>query len=171
VKVALYIGDHAQDGLLTRLGWAATRLAQKGPYDQVTHVEAIHLELSDGTVDIASASLRDEARVRTKKGVQLDPGHWWIVDMPAWSTTGSREWFREHDGAPYDKRGAVATVLPGHPKGGYFFCNHAVGASAGQKAAAYYTPAQFAGICFTFGRDVTLDFFMARAPIGRAALA
>ena len=53
--IAHFVGDHAKDTLLTRAGWWLTRLAQKGPYDNVTHMEAIHELHEDGSVTIASA--------------------------------------------------------------------------------------------------------------------
>lgn len=34
-----YVGNHAQDSLAVRLGWAATRLVQRGQFARVTHVE------------------------------------------------------------------------------------------------------------------------------------
>lgn len=71
MKVALYCGDHKNDTLAVRLGWALTRLVQKGNYANVTHCEAILDENADGTVTIASASIRDGFRVRTKHNVTL----------------------------------------------------------------------------------------------------
>lgn len=155
--VALYIGDHAGDVLYVRLGWALTRLAQKGAFARVTHCEAILGVHADGTADIASSSLRDGG-VRIKQGVRLDPAHWLIADVPQWDDVRSATWFFDQDGAPYDWRGALATVLPGHASEGYF-CNEAVAASAGLQTPQCFTPAQFAAICLSFGRDVTAQFF------------
>lgn len=68
MRVACFIGDHAKDDLLTRIGWVGTRLVQKGSFQRVTHVEAILEEHEDGQVTIGSASLRDGGvRVKTVK--------------------------------------------------------------------------------------------------------
>lgn len=162
MRVALYIGDHAQDAWSVRVGAALTRLVQKGEFGRVTHVEAILAEHGDGTVDIASSSLRDGG-VRIKPRVALTAGHWLVVDVPQWNVERARGWFQAHDGEPYDSRGALATVLPGHHRGGAWFCNEAVGASAGLREPATFTPAQFAAICTSFGDDVTEAFFCTRA--------
>lgn len=156
--VALYIGNHAQDTLSVRLGWFLTRLVQKGPYGIVTHCEAILRDYGGGVADIASSSLRDGG-VRIKERVQLNPANWWIVNVQQWDAGASREWFVEHKGAPYDKRGAVATVLPGHDGEGYF-CDEAVAASVGWKTPQCFTPAQWAAICFSLGREWSAQFFL-----------
>lgn len=159
--VALYIGNHSGDTLLVQLWWFLTRLVQRGEFARVTHVEAILDTLPDGTVVIASSSLRDGG-VRIK-AAHLDPAHWLIVDFPAWDADAAREWFAQHVGEPYDWRGALATVLPGKNASRRWFCNEAVGAAVGLRSPAAFGPAQFAAICFTFGRDVTAEFFTERA--------
>ena len=111
MKVALYIGDHGADTLLVRMGCRLTRLVQKGAYGHVTHCEAIHAEHDDGTVTIASASLRDGG-VRAKR-VRLDPAHWWIIDVPQWDVERSSDFLAETIGMKYDLRGAIATVFLG----------------------------------------------------------
>ena len=156
--VALFIGNHGADTLAVRLGWAFTRLVQRGKYKSVTHVEAIHKVHSDGSVTIASASIRDGG-VRTKRNVNLTPGHWLIVDVPAWGVGKSAAWFSIYNGLPYDWRGAVATVLPGTQNDTEWFCNEAVGASVGLVDPQIFGPAQFATICMTMGHDVTDEFF------------
>jgi hypothetical protein len=161
MKTALYIGTHRQDSLSVRLGWAATRLVQKGAYGRVTHCEAIHAEYPDGFVDIASASLRDGG-VRTKH-VKLTPGAWIIVDVPSWQVSKSRLWFSTHNGEPYDLRGAVATVLPGRHQKGRWFCNEAIGASVGMLEPHTFGPHHFAAIALTLGTDITEQFFGERA--------
>lgn len=159
--IAHYIGSHTKDTLAVRTGWWFTRLVQRGSYKAVTHCEAIHTINQDGTVTIASASVRDGG-VRTKHNVKLTPGNWMMVDVPQFDVQRSIDWFAFNDGLPYDWRGAIATVLPGtHSQNGYF-CNEAVGASVGLKEAHIFGPAQFAAICMSLGRDVTEDFFGAR---------
>lgn len=166
--VALYIGNHSGDTLLVRLGWAATRLVQRGKYRRVTHTEMILERHPDGTVDIGSSTLRRENNgrngVRIKERVTLKPGNWLIADVPMWDAVWSRVWFEANKGKPYDKRGAVGTAIPfvGHNPDAEF-CNGADGASVGLEAAHTFGPAQFAAVCFTFGRDVTEEFFTERA--------
>ena len=57
--IAHFTGDHSSEGWQSRIGAALTKLGQKGPYSNITHTEAIHTENTDGSVIIASASLRD----------------------------------------------------------------------------------------------------------------
>lgn len=160
MKLAHYIGDHAADTTLVRLGWRLTRLAQKGPYGIVTHVEAIHEEHADGSVSIASASLRDKG-VRPKK-VTLDPDHWWVVDVPLWDVQRSIDFLDLTIGLPYDYRGALATMLPGSQDSARWFCNEWVAAPF-IKAPGSFSPSQFAAITLSLGTDVTREFFASRA--------
>jgi hypothetical protein len=146
VKIALFIGNHTKDTPSVRLGWWLTRLVQKGDYRNVTHVEAILAEHEDGSVTIGSASLRDGG-VRMKK-CHLNPEHWDIVDVPQWDAEKANQWFIEHDGEPYDWRGAFASCMPfSWGEWDEWFCNGAVGASVGLKCPEIFGPSQFAAIC------------------------
>lgn len=167
MKVALYIGDHTKDTPGVRLGWWLTRMVQKGEFSNVTHVEAILAEHEDGSVTIGSATLRKEppknkSGVRTKK-THLTKGHWRIVDMPMWDVVEARQWFVDHDEEEYDDRGAFASCMPfSWAQFGKWFCNAAVGASGKQKSAKHFGPSLFAAMCFTFGTEVTDEFFSSR---------
>ncbi len=156
---ALYTGDHAKDTLLTRAGWWLTRLAQKGPYGNVTHMEAIHMLHADGSVTIASASLRDGG-VRSKR-VTLDPHHWLIADVPVWDVERSKDLLSETVGQPYDWRGAAALFLPGSHVTTQWFCSEWV-LTPYIRASETFSPAQAAAIVFSLGGDVTASFFAAR---------
>ncbi len=158
--VALFVGSHDGDTWLVRAGCAITRWVQKGTLGIVTHVEAIHAEHSDGSVTIASSSLRDGG-VRSKD-VTLTLDNWRIVDVPQWDEQQSIEWFRLHDGEAYDKRGALATVLPGAGVWNEWFCNEAIGASISLRCPETFGPHQFAAIALTLGVDVTREFFQER---------
>lgn len=151
MKVALYVGDHAGDSWYVRASSLIIRRVQKGPYRGVTHVEAIHGEHADGTTTIASSSLRDGG-VRTKR-VALNPSHWLIVNVPQWDVERSIRWFESHDNAPYDWRGAAATVLPGSGRANEWFCNEAVGASIGLRSPDTLGPHQFAAIAFSLALE------------------
>jgi hypothetical protein len=156
VKVILYVGDHAADSWDVRLGWILTRIVQyisltlrfkPTTYYRVTHTECILAENPDGTVTIASASIRDGFQVRKKENVVLTPGNWLIGDRPEWSVEEAINWFAVHDGEPYDWLGAgtcwlfIVLNLPNH-----WFCNGADGAAAGIKNPEKLMPCQFAEI-------------------------
>lgn len=160
--IAHYTGDHTGDDWQARAGVAITRLGQKGIYGDITHTEAIHAQHTDGSVTIASASLRDGG-VRDKR-VTLNPAHWIITDVPQWDIGQSVLLLERTRGWPYDLRGALATVLPGRPSDKAYFCNRWVGQPF-LKAAGSFGPHHFAAICLSIGQDVTTDFFKARAPL------
>jgi hypothetical protein len=160
MKVAHYTGDHAKDDPLVRLGWAITRKVQKGPYAGTTHSEAIHAEHGDGSVTIASSSLRDKG-VRDKR-TRLNPAHWRIVDVPFWDVRESIELLGRTRGAKYDLRGAIATAFIGSQDASRWFCNEWV-AEPFVKASANFGPHQLHALTLSFGRDITLDFFRSRA--------
>lgn len=160
MKIAHYTGDHTGDDWLARTGAALTRFGQKGPYGHVTHTEAIHAEHPDGTVTIASASLRDGG-VRSKRA-RLNPLHWIITDVPQWDVAQSVLLLAHTEGWPYDLRGALATMLPGRPSDTAYFCNHWV-AKPYLKAAGSFGPHHFAAICLSVGQDITTEFFNSRA--------
>lgn len=161
--IAHYIGNHRHDSLTVRLGWAVTRLAQKGAFDRATHTEAILRQCPDGRVLLGSSTLRPEAAggragVRTKFS-KLTPGNWLIHDVPQWDADKSLRWFVDHDGEPYDVRGALAAVLPGHGSKTRRYCTEAVAESVGFADAGQWSPAEWAAITASIGRDVTAEFF------------
>lgn len=167
--VALYVGDHRDDTLLVRLGWKATRIAQRGIFRRVTHVEAILRRNPDGSVVIGSSTLRPENNghdgVRVKHDVHLRAGSWRIFDVPSWDVAKAWAYFNEHDGWRYDKRGALGTVFPlvGHnPR--KKFCNGAVG-DPFIPSAHTLGPAQFAIIVSLLGYEITDEFFAARSGV------
>jgi hypothetical protein len=154
--VAHYIGAHRDDTLTARIGWAAVRAVQRGPWRDVTHVEAIHEAHEDGTFTIASSSLRDGG-VRDKR-VRLAPSHWIVVDVPQWDVRESIELLEHTRGMPYDWRGAGATVLPLRQSNGGYFCTEWVAAPF-LWASYIFGPAQLCAITMSIGRDVTDEFF------------
>jgi hypothetical protein len=160
VKTALYIGDHSGDAIKVRLGWALTRMVQRGTYQRVTHTEMILIEETNGTVMLASSSLRDGG-VRIKR-TELNPAHWIIADVPNWSLEQSFDWFEKHQGEKYDLRGALATVLPGSQYSDRWYCNEACAASVGFKEPQLFGPAQYAAIALSLGTDITKEFFKGR---------
>jgi len=146
MKTLHYIGNHAQDTLSVRAGWAITRLGQRGTYAQVTHSEAVHAVHPNGTVDIASSSLR-EGGVRLKRGVRLQPGHWLCIDVPGWQLDRSIELLERTAGAPYDLRGAASSALIVFGQSqDRWFCNEWVGAPW-LPDSYIFGPAQFAALC------------------------
>lgn len=159
MKVALFIGNHVEDDLLTRCGWYVTRKMQKGPLAMVTHVEAIQAEYENGSVMIASASVRDGG-VRSKR-VFLNPAHWQIVDVPQWDVAKSIALLQHTKGMRYDYRGAIATAFLGSQDPDRWFCNEWVGAPF-IVASGTFGPHHFAAICLSLGADITTEFFRTR---------
>ena len=156
MKIAHYVGRHANDGLSARLGWAIVRAVQRGEFKRVTHVESIIDEHEDGSVTIASSSLRDGG-VRAKR-VRLTPGAWIIADVPQWDRSAAKELLAATAGRPYDTLGAVATVMPTRQNSAQYFCSEWVGAPY-LRSAHIFGPAQLAALTFSIGRDVTAEFF------------
>lgn len=156
MKLAFYTGGHQEDNFLTRMVGSLTRMVQKGPYGQFTHVEAIHAEHDDGTTTIASASMHDGG-VRSVRTI-LNPAHWCIVDTPCWDVNDSIELLSRTCGAKYDIRGAIATAFIGHHETDRWFCSEWVGEPY-LKASANFGPHQLAAIALSFGDDVTSRFF------------
>lgn len=150
--IAHYIGRHAGDTLSVRAGWGVVRAVQRGPWRRVTHVEAIHSVHDDGTVTIASSSLR-EGGVRSKRTV-LMRGNWIVVDVPQWGVADSIALLDKTRGEPYDVFGAVATVLPFRQRSDQWFCTEWVAAPY-LKASGLFGPAQLAAITLSLGTDVT----------------
>lgn len=159
MKIAHYIGSHKGDGWLSQMGVTLTRLGQKGQYGNVTHTEAIHTEYTDGSVDIASASLRDGG-VRSKR-VVLNKDHWIITDVPQWDTELSILLLNDTKGWPYDLKGALATILPGKPSDKAYFCNRWV-STPYLKAASSFGPHHLAAICLSIGYNCTKEYFTER---------
>jgi len=167
MKVALFTGNHTKDAPGVRLGHWLTLATQKGGC-RVTHGEAIVREHADGTVDIASATLRKEAPggktgVRIKERVRLQRGNWRIFDMPMLDSEESLAWFMNHKGAGYDRRGAFVSVLPfWWSTEDEFFCYHSICESVKIKYGAAQTGPTFEAMMERFGLDVTEEFFNAR---------
>lgn len=155
--VAHYIGP-AKKGLLAKIGWNLTVIGQKSPFDRCTHTEAIHSVNDDGTFTIASSSIQDKG-VRVKERVQLTPSNWVITDVPIWNVEDSVRWFSSaiDRGVEYDKRGALATLLPGKEDSSKVFCTEAVLIPFVQ-APHYFSPALSLALCLSIGNDVTDRF-------------
>ena len=141
-----YVGNHAQDSLAVRLGWAATRLVQRGQFARVTHVEGFY-GLSGGQAIIGSSSLRDGG-VRVKYA-NIDPAHWVAVEVPGWNACNSFKFISDHVGEGYDLRGALATVLLGEHDPARWFCNEILGASVGLVSPEIFGPAQFMALALS----------------------
>ncbi len=142
-----YVGNHAQDTLAVRLGWAATRLVQRGQFARVTHVEGYYGAVAEGRAYIASASLRDGG-VRAKYAT-LDPANWVAIDVPCWDAKNSLDFILAHVGELYDMRGAVATVFLSGQDGDRWFCNELLGASVGLVSPEIFGPAQFLALALS----------------------
>lgn len=155
-----YTHNHKGHGFRRRAGRELIRLGQwPYTYRRVTHTEMV----LDGTwdhADIASSSLMDGG-VRIKRDVKLNPEHWIAIDVPTWDARQSAAWFFEHDGEPYDTRGAIGSVLYGFGDNPGWFCNEACGASVGQIDPQTMPPAGFIAMALRQpgARIVTDEFF------------
>ena len=159
MKIAAYIGNHSSDTLRTRIGWKLNRAVQRGEFQQVTHVEAIHEEHGGGVVTMASSSLRDGG-VRSKR-VTLARGHWRIFDMPSWDVARSISLLSETRGMEYDKRGALASAIPlpfFQEDENRWYCNEWV-AYPFLRGAGIFGPAQFICIIVNLGAAEITDSF------------
>jgi hypothetical protein len=144
--ILAYVGNHANDSLFARLGWAITRLVQRGRFKRVTHVEGYYGEY-DGRALIASASLRDGG-VRLKYA-RLDRENWIAVEVPDWDAGPSLKFILDHTGEKYDLRGALATVLLFGQSQTRWFCNEILGASVGLESPEIFGPAQFMALALS----------------------
>lgn len=155
-----YTHNHKGHGFRRRAGRELIRLGQwPYTYRRVTHTEM----LLGGTwdrADIASSSLMDGG-VRIRQGVRLHPERWVAIDVPSWDARQSAAWFFEHDGEPYDTRGAIGSVLYGFGDNTGWFCNEACGASVGQIDPQTMPPAGFIAMALRQpgARLVTSEFF------------
>lgn len=153
-------------------GASVIRYAQRGysePARGVTHTEALLGGIASSAI-IASSSLVDsfgdgKGGVRTKHGVEINPAHWIVLDLPDTperNTARAARWFAEHDGEPYDRRGAAGSVGQAlvQQSEGEWFCTEAVAASMGFQDPHMMCPAAFFVKLLELGaRDITLEFF------------
>lgn len=172
MKIAHYIGDHEDDSLLVRKGWDLVRWGQKGPFDHVTHTEAILQEYPDGSVLIGSSTLRKEAPggrsgVRIKH-VRMKPSDWVITEVKRFNRHAALEWFMDNEGKRYDIRGVLATLLPGSQQDDKYHCVGAVAASVSFMTPDLWTPSEWASICHSLGTDVTAQHFNRTSRWGQA---
>lgn len=162
-----YIGKHTKDTLPVYLGWALTRLMQKGKFKRVTHTECVHAGNNYKLCTIASSSARDGG-VRTKPDIALTNGNWIALDVPDFEIAKSKAWFKAFDGCGYDWLGAAATKLHFLRNLHYslyrFFCNESTLKALPQPfyaRADELTPSEcFELLVSKFGAvDVTAEFF------------
>lgn len=155
-----YVGNHSQDTLTARLGWALVRLAQvRETYGRVTHCEML-LEGYWRDALIAGASLRDGG-VRIKQ-TDLTPGNWIVLDVPSWSEEEARRRLEPELGKRYDARGALATILwfVAHSLAKWF-CSELLAHMAALIDPHRYKPSTLFALAASLPgtRDVTAVFF------------
>jgi hypothetical protein len=146
MKFAFYIGTHDKDTWWVRLGWAITRLAQRGEFKRVTHCEAVLEEHADGSTTIGSASLRDGG-VRIKTCV-LDKDNWIFIDVPIWSTDKMKTFIKSIEGQKYSILGAIGTCFSFLPKGKGWECAEVCGYPFIEDSFMF-SPSELAQICNT----------------------
>lgn len=169
--IAFYFGDHAGDGLAAQLGVGIIRWAQKGAqFADTSHCEQILARYPDGSVDIGSATLRNEHPdtgkngVRVKRRVMLNPAHWRVYWCPQqgklFDPAMARAVLARQDGKRYDLAGAVASaVLRVAHAVARWFCSEIVMACAGFLDTWQFTPARAEAVVASYGDDITDTFF------------
>ena len=169
MKTLWYIGDHKRDGFAARLGYVLIRLGQIGQkFGHVTHCEALLMGTATEAT-IASASLHDGGvRIKT---TDLTPGHWTVLDVPAWDVVGAAAWFDANAGRPYSTSGAASSASPfvglvfrllGVKPGELGeWCSRALASSAGVGGAEDMSVSELMALAWALPgtRDVTEDFF------------
>lgn len=165
-----YIGTHESDGLSARLGRQTIRWAQRGysaPARDITHTELM-LGGTPTAAIIGSSSLVDDngdgkGGVRVKHGVDLKPWNWKAMQLPErFDVHDAARWFSEHDGEPYDTRGAAGSVGQAlvQQRDGTWFCSEACAAAMGLPDAHMLNPAALWTVGLILGGvDITDDFF------------
>lgn len=104
-----------------------------------------HCELAFSDGMSASASFMDGG-VRFKK-IDYDPAKWDFVDLPDEMEYGAREWFRMHEGYPYDVLGNIGFVFrPIRGMDGALFCSEAIAAALGYPDPWRYDPGTLYGL-------------------------
>jgi len=116
-----------------------------GPY---SHVEAMFESclFEHAQEHLCASSSFLDGGVRFKR-IVLDPAKWDILDVPTLSGSQSRQWFNTHTGHPYDVLGLLSTSCPIRHSRLAWFCNEAIGASAGLQEAWRFNPNSFARLC------------------------
>jgi hypothetical protein len=113
------------DGLIRKL--------TKGPYSHCA------LVFSDGV--LGEATNVDDAGVRFAPNPNLMPDSWDFVELPAYDEGKARTWFVQHEGQPYDYKGALRMADPnqkGDPDAWY--CSEACATALGLPNASQTDP-------------------------------
>lgn len=128
MRVALYKATRpGLQGLYSRI----TRWIDHGPY---SHCEIV---FSDG---MSASSSYIDGGVRFKI-ITYNPEHWDFIEVPDYLEACSRNWFREHNGEPYDLWGNVRFAFGfARESNGAWFCSEAVMAALGYQDAYRYGP-------------------------------
>ena len=140
MKVALYKETRpGLQGLYSRL----TRWLDRGPY---SHCELV---FSDG-VSASSSYIDGGVRFKT---ITYNPEHWDFIEVPEYLEASSRNWFREHNGEPYDLWGNVRFAFGfARESKGAWFCSEAVMAALGFEESYRYGPSGVVSLLKTLYR-------------------
>lgn len=103
-----------------------------------SHVELVLEEMPGGRARCASSSLRDGG-VRVKE-IDLRTGRWVLATVEG-DIDDARDWFRRHDGLPYDWFSLLGWVLPWRVSfWRWWFCSEAVAESLGRPRSWRISP-------------------------------
>lgn len=166
---AWYIGKSKNEGWKSRLWDALIRLGQINErFEHATHCEAV-MSGHWAMATIAGASLRDDG-VRFKT-TNLNPDHWIILSVPAWSRVRSEAWFTANKGQPYSALGAASSasllvrfvlkLFKVRPSSLGEWCSRALGLSVGVGGAEDMSVSELMALAMALPgtKDVTSQFF------------
>lgn len=135
MQIAFYKGDWSLGSLLDDPSkYIAEAAICIGTLSKYSHAELV----IDGVC--WSSSVRDGG-VRQKQ-IDLDSGHWDVYEvLDVFDEAQALEWFKAHEGNPYDWMGIVRFVLPFvKQRPDQFFCSEAVATALGYADASKMTP-------------------------------
>ena len=108
-----------------------------------SHCELIFAHLNAGALCWSASYLDGGVRLKV---IKLNPAHWDLITVPATSAQalGAEQWFKAHEGQPYDVKGVVGQVwrAAGDDQAAWF-CSEAIGAALGLQEPWRFDPNSF----------------------------
>ena len=157
LKAAFYRGTRpGLAGIYNRL----VRWWTKSPY---SHVELIFYDGVKCAGGLAASASNMDGGVRTKV-IDFDLARWDFIELPDELAERAWQWFRDHDGAPYDLVGNLQFVLAPVPHSQTrWFCSEAVAAALGIPDPWRYSPGTLAS-ALTLLQPASAGFVFSDAP-------
>lgn len=138
MQVAFFTGRHP--------GWRGLYgvLVKWWTRGDFSHTELIESVSADGVATCWSSAYLGGGVRRAQ--IVLMPYDWRMVDVPVSETVraAALQWFKEHEGQPYDTRGMFGIALRRIPyERGKWFCSEAIAAALGFDEPWRFDPATF----------------------------